>query len=557
MLLHDLRLAVRNLARPAGVRRDGDPAARARRRRQRRGVLGGARRAAAAAAVRAAGRAGGGLARTSSCRTTRWASGANGRRSFERIAGVAPGWLMALAAEGGEPLKVTGARVVGQPVHDARHRRPRSAARSCPATASPAASASRASRIGCGGSASAPTRHRSGASVLVDQVPHEVVGVMPPASRCSAGAPSSGCRCPSRRAPPRNGRRSPRASRGCAPARPRPSASRELASLVPEMRRTLGLPDDWGRTLHAESLQGTTTEAVRPALTLLLAAVGLVLLLGAVNLGTLVLGRSIERARELAVRTAVGASRRQLLRQLLVEQAVLATAGALAGLALAQALLPLLLARHAPRSAAPGRDRARRRRVRRRAGGVGRPRRRDGAACPRCWRCVPGLQPLLRQHAGHRHAGRQRALGGLVAAQVALALVLGIGAGADAALDVEPAARRSGLRSRRRARLPPADHVQVPHARRAALPYLQQAGERLAALPGVAAVGAIGHLPMSGYSWTIAVHRQDRPPAPGASPSAGGLAVRLGRLLRGDAHSAARRAAVRQRRRHRRRRWWR
>ena len=61
---------------------------------------------------------------------------------------------------------------------------------------------------------------------------------------------------------------------------------------------------------------------------ILLGAVGLILLLAAVNLGTLVLSRAIERAREIAVRTALGASRLRLIRQLVVEQAVLAACGA-------------------------------------------------------------------------------------------------------------------------------------------------------------------------------------------------------------------------------------
>ena len=49
------------------------------------------------------------------------------------------------------------------------------------------------------------------------------------------------------------------------------------------------------------------------------------------------------------------------------------------------------------------------------------------------------------------------------------------------------------------------------------IPYLQQVRERVRSLPGVTAVGGIGHLPMSGYSWTIPVHRVDQPPAEGAS----------------------------------------
>jgi putative ABC transport system permease protein len=50
------------------------------------------------------------------------------------------------------------------------------------------------------------------------------------------------------------------------------------------------------------------------------------------------------------------------------------------------------------------------------------------------------------------------------------------------------------------------------------LPYLQRMHDRLAALPGVSSVGAINHLPLSGYSWTTTIHRADRVPAPGASP---------------------------------------
>ena len=82
-----------------------------------------------------------------------------------------------------------------------------------------------------------------------------------------------------------------------------------------------------------QSLQDAITGDVRPALLILLGAVGLILMLAAVNLGTLVLGRSIERVGEMALRTALGASRGRLIRQLIVEQAVLAVCGAVAGIA--------------------------------------------------------------------------------------------------------------------------------------------------------------------------------------------------------------------------------
>jgi len=77
---------------------------------------------------------------------------------------------------------------------------------------------------------------------------------------------------------------------------------------------------------------------VRGALFLLLGAAGFVLLVACSNLASTFLARGLERQRELAVRRALGASRRQLVRQLVVEASVLAAAGCLAGLLLATTL---------------------------------------------------------------------------------------------------------------------------------------------------------------------------------------------------------------------------
>ena len=229
------------------------------------------------------------------------------------------------------------------------------------------------------------------------------------------------------------------------------------------MRRELAARDKWGQTLHVASLQETITGDVRPALLILLGAVGLILMLAAVNLGTLVLGRSIDRVNEMARAHRARRVAPALIRQVIIEQAVLAALGIAAGVAVASVAFPALIARIPPEVPSVGHialdwtvlgERADR--VDRRCRGRG-AYSRGGHGAPE-----PAVAAAPIAHHGYAvtPARARRAGRGADCARRGAGRRLD----ADAALVVEPAACRSRVLAGQPSHLPFADDIEVSRA---------------------------------------------------------------------------------------------
>jgi len=251
-----------------------------------------------------------------------------------------------------------------------------------------------------------------------------------------------------------------------------------------------------GHPLALEPLHQEVVGDVRTALLVLLGAVGFVLLIACANVANLLLVRGEGRAREVAIRSALGAGRSRLLRLFLVEGLVLSVAGALAGLALGWLcleVLRLVQPPDLPRLQEVGLD-----------GWVLLATTGVTVAVGVVFGLAPGRRALNRDPAGTLGSeslrttdsvARQGLRSTLVVAEVALALVLSVGAGLmlrsfDALSGVDPGVRTESVLTFE-TYLPETEYG-TPDAIRA---FVTGLTSRLERLPGVLSTAATDELP--------------------------------------------------------------
>ena len=342
-----------------------------------------------------------------------------------------------------------------------------------------------------------------GQAFQMNDRPHTVIGVLPPIPQYpqenDVYMPVSAC--PFRSAQPTIDNRNARFVQAFGRSKPGAMIDRVAADLgVLASRLQQAYPDAYpassGYTAVALPLRNELTRGFRPTLMVLVGAAGFVLLIVAASVANLLLARMVQREREIAVRSALGAGRWRIFRQLLTESTVLAVLGGVVGLLLATVSLDLLVAfvdRFTTRSAEININPTVLLFTMLIALGTG---------------LLVGIVPALpsRQNlsstiqAGARAVGggRVRIRSGLIVVQVAISFVLLIGAGLMMKSlmrlqAIDPGIQTDGVQTMRIAlnftKYPPSNPALTRQFHAALL-------ERLARLPGVRSVGAASTFPL-------------------------------------------------------------
>lgn len=285
------------------------------------------------------------------------------------------------------------------------------------------------------------------------------------------------------------------------------AAQQDIARVAAAITREY--PEHHGNLdIRLVSMAEAAGDFIRPVILMLLGAIGMVLLIACANIGNLLLTRASARRKEMALRAALGASRSRIVRQSLVESAVIAFLGTAVGMLLGQWLLRTLI-RMIPPGAFFRFPEFQRVTINEWVLGftamVG-----VGAGiifglAPALQSSSPQLGPALKEGVGACPANGRRLRTALVIGEVALSVVLLAGAGLFLRsflrlLQVDPGFDPSNVLTMQlnlSARRYPTPEQRAE--------FFRQLSDKLAALPGVDSAGAISDLPLGGSNSTSGI----------------------------------------------------
>ena len=276
------------------------------------------------------------------------------------------------------------------------------------------------------------------------------------------------------------------------------------------------------RNVTVQFLKDKAVRTVRPALVVLMVAVAFVLLIACANVAHMLMARGAARQREIAVRSALGARRSQIMKQFLTESVLLALAGGVAGLALAywgvgilRGMAPDLVQRFGPIE-------------------VEWPVLAFTAGVSLLTGIVFGVAPAWQAgrvdvqeelrgagRGGNEQRKHSRLRNVLVGSEFAVALLLLTGAGLMirtlyALESIDPGFNPNHVLT---AVVSVAGTQEADPGRRAE--FYQEVLQRVSALPGIESASAINHVPLAGDRWGLGFSIEGRPaPRPGESDSA-------------------------------------